>query len=129
MNPIRKAVIPAAGFGTRFLPFTKAVPKELVPVVDKPVIQYVLDDASRLGLIARPEQWSDERLQFIQILTGKLHLCVHKDIGSSARPAASHTEDVYGRTDAEKQLRCGSTMAAPEASAMPALSGKRSYRR
>ena len=50
MNPIRKAVIPAAGFGTRFLPFTKAVPKELVPVVDKPVIQYVLEEAAASGI-------------------------------------------------------------------------------
>ena len=50
MKPIRKAVIPAAGFGTRFLPFTKAVPKELVPVVDKPVIQYVLEEAVASGI-------------------------------------------------------------------------------
>src|SRR5664279_4695096 len=40
---IRKAVIPAAGFGTRFLPQTKAMPKEMLPVVDKPVIQYVVE--------------------------------------------------------------------------------------
>ncbi len=46
---------------------------------DRSVIQYVLDDASRLGLIARPEQWSDDRLQFIPIQTGRLHLCVHQD--------------------------------------------------
>ncbi|MDP3245069.1 MAG: sugar phosphate nucleotidyltransferase, partial [bacterium] len=38
---IRKVVIPAAGFGTRFLPQTKAMPKEMLPIVDKPVIQYV----------------------------------------------------------------------------------------
>lgn len=47
---IRKAVIPAAGFGTRFLPFTKSVPKELIPVVDKPVIQYVVEEAVRSGI-------------------------------------------------------------------------------
>ena len=41
-SAIRKAVIPAAGFGTRFLPFTRAVPKEMIPLVDKPVIQYTL---------------------------------------------------------------------------------------
>lgn len=40
MNKIRKAVIPAAGFGTRFLPETKAMPKEMLPIVDKPTIQY-----------------------------------------------------------------------------------------
>ena len=40
---IRKAVIPAAGFGTRFLPQTKAMPKEMLPIVDKPIIQYVVE--------------------------------------------------------------------------------------
>lgn len=47
---VRKAVIPAAGFGTRFLPFTKAVPKEMVPLVDKPVIQVVVEEAAAAGL-------------------------------------------------------------------------------
>jgi UTP--glucose-1-phosphate uridylyltransferase len=47
---MRKAVIPAAGFGTRFLPFTKAVPKEMIPLVDKPVIQYVVEEAVAAGL-------------------------------------------------------------------------------
>ena len=49
-TPIRKAVIPAAGLGTRFLPATKAMPKEMLPVVDEPAIQYVVDEASRSGL-------------------------------------------------------------------------------
>ncbi len=48
--PIRKAVIPAAGLGTRFLPATKAVPKEMLPVVDIPAIQYVVEEAVRAGL-------------------------------------------------------------------------------
>jgi UTP--glucose-1-phosphate uridylyltransferase len=47
---IRKAVIPAAGFGTRFLPITKAQPKEMLPVVDKPVIQYVVEEAILSGI-------------------------------------------------------------------------------
>ena len=47
---IRKAVIPAAGFGTRFLPFTRAVPKEMIPLVDKPVIQYVVEEAASAGI-------------------------------------------------------------------------------
>ncbi len=50
MNRIRKAVIPAAGLGTRFLPATKAQPKEMLPVVDKPAIQYVLEEAIAAGL-------------------------------------------------------------------------------
>jgi UTP--glucose-1-phosphate uridylyltransferase len=47
---VRKAVIPAAGLGTRFLPATKAQPKEMIPVVDKPAIQYVVEEAVRAGL-------------------------------------------------------------------------------
>ena len=47
---VRKAVIPAAGFGTRFLPFTRAVPKEMIPLVDKPVIQYVVEEAAAAGI-------------------------------------------------------------------------------
>lgn len=47
---IRKAVIPAAGFGTRFLPQTKAMPKEMLPIVDKPVIQYVVEEVVEAGV-------------------------------------------------------------------------------
>lgn len=47
---IKKAIIPAAGFGTRFLPFTKAVPKELIPLVDKPTLQYVIEEAAASGI-------------------------------------------------------------------------------
>ena len=47
---IRKAVIPAAGLGTRFLPATKAMPKEMLPVVDEPAIQYVVAEAAGAGL-------------------------------------------------------------------------------
>src|SRR3954452_19644826 len=47
---VTKAVIPAAGLGTRFLPATKATPKEMLPVVDKPAIQYVVEEAARAGL-------------------------------------------------------------------------------
>ncbi len=47
---IRKAVIPAAGYGTRFLPVTKAIPKEMIPIVDKPVIQYIVEEAMQSGI-------------------------------------------------------------------------------
>jgi UTP--glucose-1-phosphate uridylyltransferase len=50
IKQVRKAVIPAAGFGTRFLPIAKAVPKEMLPVVDKPVIQYVVEEAVESGI-------------------------------------------------------------------------------
>jgi UTP--glucose-1-phosphate uridylyltransferase len=50
MKPIRKAVFPVAGLGTRFLPATKAVPKEMLPVVDRPIIQHVVDEARQAGI-------------------------------------------------------------------------------
>jgi UTP--glucose-1-phosphate uridylyltransferase len=50
MKPIRKAIFPVAGLGTRFLPATKAVPKEMLPVVDRPVIQHVVDEAREAGI-------------------------------------------------------------------------------
>ncbi|GAB0174843.1 MAG: UTP--glucose-1-phosphate uridylyltransferase GalU [Candidatus Altimarinota bacterium] len=50
MTVIRKCIIPAAGFGTRFLPATKAQPKEMLPIVDKPVIQYLVEEAISAGI-------------------------------------------------------------------------------
>ena len=50
MQKIRKAVIPAAGYGTRFLPATKATPKEMLPIVDKPTIQYIVEEAKASGI-------------------------------------------------------------------------------
>jgi UTP--glucose-1-phosphate uridylyltransferase len=49
-KPVRKAVFPVAGLGTRFLPATKALPKELLPVVDKPVVQYAIEEAKAAGI-------------------------------------------------------------------------------
>lgn len=50
MKPVRKAVFPVAGMGTRFLPATKAIPKEMFPVVDRPLIQYAVDEALEAGI-------------------------------------------------------------------------------
>ncbi|WP_066291357.1 UTP--glucose-1-phosphate uridylyltransferase GalU [Bacillus sp. FJAT-29937] len=50
MNKVRKAIIPAAGLGTRFLPVTKAMPKEMLPIVDKPTIQYIVEEAVASGI-------------------------------------------------------------------------------
>ena len=50
MLPIRKAVFPVAGLGTRFLPATKAMPKEMLPIVDRPLIQYAVDEAREAGI-------------------------------------------------------------------------------
>jgi UTP--glucose-1-phosphate uridylyltransferase len=50
LQKITKAVFPVAGFGTRFLPATKAMPKELLPIVDKPLIQYAAEEAVAVGI-------------------------------------------------------------------------------
>ncbi|MGI6108524.1 MAG: UTP--glucose-1-phosphate uridylyltransferase GalU [Eubacteriaceae bacterium] len=50
MQKVRKAVIPAAGLGTRFLPFTKSIPKEMLPIVDKPTIQYIIEEIVDSGI-------------------------------------------------------------------------------
>ena len=49
-KPVRKAVFPVAGLGTRFLPATKALPKEMLPIVDKPLIQYAVEEAQEAGI-------------------------------------------------------------------------------
>lgn len=78
---VRKAVIPAAGLGTRFLPATKATPKEMLPVVDKPAIQYVVEEAVAAGIedvlfitgrSKRPlEDHFDRNLELEQVLAAK----------------------------------------------------------
>ena len=50
MSKVRKAVIPAAGLGTRFLPATKALAKEMLPIVDKPTIQFIVEEALKAGI-------------------------------------------------------------------------------
>jgi UTP-glucose-1-phosphate uridylyltransferase len=50
ISQVKKAVIPAAGLGTRFFPATKTIPKEMLPVVDKPIILYVIEEAIQAGI-------------------------------------------------------------------------------
>ncbi|MBM7095672.1 hypothetical protein JSY36_07890 [Bacillus sp. H-16] len=50
MQKVKKAIIPVAGLGTRFLPATKAMPKEMLPIVDKPTIQYIVEEAVQSGI-------------------------------------------------------------------------------
>jgi UTP--glucose-1-phosphate uridylyltransferase len=69
-KPVRKAVFPVAGLGTRFLPATKAIPKELLPIVDRPLIQYAVDEAREAGI---------EQLIFVTG-RGKTALVEHFDI-------------------------------------------------
>lgn len=77
---VRKAVIPAAGFGTRFLPISKAVPKEMLPIVDKPVIQYVVEEAVESGItdilivISRSKRAIEEHFHPIHELEAELEM-------------------------------------------------------
>ena len=71
-KPIRKAVFPVAGLGTRFLPATKAIPKEMLTVVDRPVIQHTVDEARAAGIehfvfvTGRGKAFSGERSTALQ---------------------------------------------------------------
>ena len=68
---IRKAIIPAAGLGTRFLPATKAQPKEMLPIVDKPTIQYIIEEAVASGI------------EEILIITGRSKKCIEDHFDKS----------------------------------------------
>jgi UTP--glucose-1-phosphate uridylyltransferase len=50
IKKVRKAIVPVAGLGTRFLPYTKAIPKEMLPIINKPTIQYIVDEAIASGI-------------------------------------------------------------------------------
>lgn len=68
---IKKAIIPAAGLGTRFLPATKAQPKEMLPIVDKPTIQYIIEEAVASGI------------EEILIVTGRNKKCIEDHFDKS----------------------------------------------
>lgn len=68
---VKKAIIPAAGLGTRFLPATKAQPKEMLPVVDKPTIQYIIEEAVASGI------------EEILIITGRNKKCIEDHFDKS----------------------------------------------
>ena len=97
MQKIRKAVFPAAGLGTRFLPATKASPKEMLPLVDKPLIQYVVEEAVAAGVEA------------ILIVTGRDKSAIedHFDISFELE----HLLRERGKTELLKQVRAVSELA------------------
>ncbi len=97
MAKVRKAVIPAAGLGTRFLPATKAQPKEMLPVVDKPAIQWVVEEAVRAGLTD------------ITIITGRGKHAIVDHFDRSFE--LEHFLEVKGKFDELKQVREISDMA------------------
>lgn len=81
MKKVRKAVIPAAGLGTRFLPITKAVPKEMLPIVDKPALQYIIEEFVASGI------------RDILIVTGRGKRCIedHFDMAPELDGILEHT--------------------------------------
>jgi UTP--glucose-1-phosphate uridylyltransferase len=95
---IRKAVIPAAGFGTRFLPQTKAMPKEMLPVVDKPVIQYVVEEAVQSGI------------EDIVIVTGALKRAIEDHFDFPNQDLIKNLQE-GGKEELLKQVRAISEMA------------------
>ncbi len=90
MQRIRKAVIPAAGFGTRFLPATKATPKEMLPIVDKPTIQYIVEEALASGI------------EEILIISGHAKRAIedHFDSNGDGKPVLRQLIDIYNETGA-----------------------------
>lgn len=104
-----KAVIPAAGFGTRFLPFTKAVPKEMIPILDKPVIQYVVEEAVDSGF--------DEILVILS--SGKEALCRHFN---SVRDLEERLE-LSGKRDLLEKVRSAGKGARIQYVYQPVLDG------
>ncbi len=94
---IRKAVIPAAGLGTRFLPATKAVPKELLPIVDTPTIQYIVAEAVAAGV----------RDVVLVTARGKESIVDHFDIAGELEAHLERT----GKTELRRQMRAIAQMA------------------
>lgn len=96
--PVRKAVLPVAGLGTRFLPQTKAMPKEMLPLVDKPLIQYAVEEAKAAGI---------EEFVFVTS-RGKDVLEDHFDL----HPELYDTLEARGKTDILRQLQEGTDIGS-----------------
>ncbi|HUI47345.1 MAG TPA: UTP--glucose-1-phosphate uridylyltransferase GalU [Acidimicrobiia bacterium] len=97
MTRVRKAVIPAAGLGTRFLPATKSSPKEMLPVVDKPAIQYVVEEAVKAGL------------EDILIITGRAKRAIEDHFDRNFE--LEHFLDNSGKHDLLKEVQFASDLA------------------
>lgn len=90
-KPVRKAVLPAAGLGTRFLPATKAQPKEMLPVVDKPLIQYVVEECVTSGI------------EHVIIVTGRGKNAIEDHFDSS--PELERFLELRGKADLAEMVR------------------------
>ncbi|MBP3041339.1 UTP--glucose-1-phosphate uridylyltransferase GalU [Bacillaceae bacterium Marseille-Q3522] len=97
MKKVRKAIIPAAGLGTRFLPATKALPKEMLPIVDKPTIQYIVEEAVASGI------------EDIIIVTGKGKRAIEDHFDYAAE--LEHNLEEKGKLDLLEKVRYSSNLA------------------
>lgn len=91
LPPIRKAIIPAAGFGTRFLPATKSMPKEMLPIIDTPVLQFVIDEAVSSGI------------EDILIITGRAKRAIENHLDYN--PELESVLRASGKEDLIQQVR------------------------
>lgn len=97
MKKIRKAIIPAAGLGTRFLPATKAMPKEMLPIVDKPTIQYIIEEAVASGI------------EDIIIVTGKGKRAIEDHFDNA--PELEHNLKEKGKLDLLEKVQYPTNLA------------------
>lgn len=97
MKRVRKAIIPAAGLGTRFLPATKAMPKEMLPIVDKPTIQYIIEEAVASGI------------EDIIIVTGKGKRAIEDHFDFA--PELERNLEVKGKLDLLEKVRYSTSLA------------------
>lgn len=97
MKRIRKAIIPAAGLGTRFLPATKAMPKEMLPIVDKPTIQYIIEEAVASGI------------EDIIIVTGKGKRAIEDHFDNA--PELEHNLNEKGKLDLLEKVQYPTNLA------------------
>ncbi len=97
LKKVRKAIIPAAGLGTRFLPATKAMPKEMLPIVDKPTIQYIIEEAVEAGI------------EDIIIVTGKSKRAIEDHFDYS--PELERNLEEKGKTELLQKVKKASNLA------------------
>lgn len=111
MKKIKKAVLPVAGLGTRFLPASKATPKEMLPIIDKPLVQYAVEEAIEIGVeeiifITSPSKYSIKKhFDFDEAIDNKLRSCGKEKLAELANPNIFNGIDFrYINQDEQKGL-------------------------
>ena len=103
MKKVRKAVLPVAGFGTRFLPATKAQPKEMLPIIDKPTIQYIVEEMVASGIeqiilvTSGDKRAIEDHFDYNKNLESHLRACGKEDVLEHVRQISEMAEFVYVR--------------------------------